>query len=418
MSDIRSLEHPTLKVPYENLNKRFRSAQKVIDKEASYLTSAVADLEKLIKDGDDDRLDQFIKGLDVLAEKAAAFQDKTKEAVHLETSAAVNCKVRLDHLKSGCSLSPLESNGNTGATSTSQLSIWRKTRLDRMLVEHFLRSGFYDTAGKLAEAAGISDLTNISVFLVAKEVEEALSKRDTAKCLSWCYDNKSKLKKMKSQLEFDVRLQEFVELIKTGKTLEAVKHARKYLSACEPDQIPAVQRASALLAYPKGTEIQVYQEMFREDRWHGLIEQFRHENYRLFQLSTQSVLSVALQTGLSALKTQKCSSPTAMLIDEDPASTASSSRECNKHTECPVCQPPLTELAGPLPYAHCSQSRLICYISGKPLNENNQPMMLPNGFVYGEQAMMRMSMENDGRIVCPRTKEIYPFSQLEKVYVM
>ena len=29
MADVRSLEHPTLKVPYEILNKRFRSAQKV-----------------------------------------------------------------------------------------------------------------------------------------------------------------------------------------------------------------------------------------------------------------------------------------------------------------------------------------------------------------------------------------------------
>lgn len=42
-------------------------------------------------------------------------------------------------------------------------------------------------------------------------------------------------------------------------------------------------------------------------------------------------------------------------------------------------------LAAPLPMAHCSQSRLFCSISGLPLNEHNQPMMLPNGHVYGEQ---------------------------------
>ena len=39
-----------------------------------------------------------------------------------------------------------------------------------------------------------------------------------------------------------------------------------------------------------------------------------------------------------------------------------------------------------LPYSHCSQSRLVCYMSGTLLNENNLPMMLPNGYVYGEQA--------------------------------
>ncbi len=78
----------------------------------------------------------------------------------------------------------------------------------------------------------------------------------------------------------------------------------------------------------------------------------------------------------------------------------------------------MNELAAHLPFAHCSQSRLICFISGKPLNEHNHPMMLPNGYVYGEQALIKMSLENDGQIVCPRTKEIFSFTDAEKVYVM
>lgn len=57
----------------------------------------------------------------------------------------------------------------------------------------------------------------------------------------------------------------------------------------------------------------------------------------------------------------------------------------NRNPTCPVCQPYLNELAECLPFAHCSQSRLYCHISGLPMNENNQPMMLPNGHIYGEQ---------------------------------
>lgn len=38
MSDIRSLEHPTLKVPYESLNKRFRAAQKTVEREAALVS--------------------------------------------------------------------------------------------------------------------------------------------------------------------------------------------------------------------------------------------------------------------------------------------------------------------------------------------------------------------------------------------
>jgi macrophage erythroblast attacher len=76
-----------------------------------------------------------------------------------------------------------------------------------------------------------------------------------------------------------------------------------------------------------------------------------------------------LQAGLSALKTPQC---------------YSGNKE-GKNPSCPVCNETLNELATPLPFAHCSQSRLVCSISGKALNEHNQPMMMPNGYVYGEK---------------------------------
>ena len=41
------------------------------------------------------------------------------------------------------------------------------------------------------------DLTNIDLFLASREVEDALEQKDTSKCLAWCSDNKSRLKKMK-----------------------------------------------------------------------------------------------------------------------------------------------------------------------------------------------------------------------------
>jgi len=45
------------------------------------------------------------------------------------------------------------------------------------------------------------------------------------------------------------------------------------------------------------------QKLFSPSRWDDLISQFRQENFSLYQLSSQSVLSVTLQAGLSALKT-------------------------------------------------------------------------------------------------------------------
>ena len=41
------------------------------------------------------------------------------------------------------------------------------------------------------------NLTNIELFLVSKEVEESLGRGETMKCLNWCHDNKSRLRRMK-----------------------------------------------------------------------------------------------------------------------------------------------------------------------------------------------------------------------------
>lgn len=147
------------------------------------------------------------------------------------------------------------------------------------------------------------------------------------------------------------------------------RHARKHLSTCEDDQLPSVQHAMALLALPLTTQLSPYKELLSPERWDRLIEQFRQENYRLFQLSPQSTFTVTLQAGLSALKTPQC---------------YSAAKEF-RNPSCPVCQDNLNQLAANLPFAHCSQSRLVCAISGRPLNEHNTPMALPNGYVYGDE---------------------------------
>jgi len=131
---------------------------------------------------------------------------------------------------------------------------WRKTRFNRMLVDHLLREGMYDTANLLAEQLNIKDLTNIDIFWSAKEVEESLKRHETNRVVSWCYENKSKLRKIQSTLELEIRIQEFVELVRTERRAEAVRHARKYLadSQCEENAV-AIKKCMGLLAFPTST---------------------------------------------------------------------------------------------------------------------------------------------------------------------
>lgn len=408
--DIKSLEHPTLKVPYEILNKRFRSSQKVIDREVNHVSTALTELEKSTSAETVDK-DTVIQQIVKVKEQLEQLKEKGKEGVCDVITTADLAKKRVDHLKEGS-----QEEAEVGPIQHKQ---WRKVRLERILVEHFLRSGFYQTAIQLAQTSQLEDMTNIEVFLAAKEVEESLQAGDVSKCLAWCHENKSKLRKMKSNLEFNVRIQEYIEFIKSGERLEAVKHARKFLSTDEGSQLELVQQVMGLLAYPLDTPLQPYRDLLDQSRWQALIHQFRCENYRLHQLSSVSVLSVALQAGLSALKTPHCYKQGLSQFSALPSYMQDvKSRNEDRNKECPVCHPSLNSLAIGLPYSHCSQSRLVCYMSGSPLNENNVPMMLPNGYVYGEQALLKMATANEGQIVCPRTKEIYPFTDIERVYVM
>lgn len=109
-----------------------------------------------------------------------------------------------------------------------------------------------------------------------------------------------------------------------------------------------------------------YRTLLCPSRWDTLVAQFRWEHSRLLHPVRLPTLPAALRLGLATLNTPQCHTP----ATQTPA--------------CPTCQPPLNELARSLPHAHLSQSRLLCRISRRPLDENNQPMMLPNGQVYGE----------------------------------
>ncbi|XP_025146283.1 E3 ubiquitin-protein transferase MAEA isoform X4 [Bubalus bubalis] len=279
---LKVQEYPTLKVPYETLNKRFRAAQKNIDRETSHVTMVVAELEKTLSGCP--AVDSVVSLLDGVVEKLSVLKRKAVESIQAEDESAKLCKRRIEHLKEHSSDQP------------AAASVWKRKRMDRMMVEHLLRCGYYNTAVKLARQSGIEDLVNIEMFLTAKEVEESLERRETATCLAWCHDNKSRLRKMKGRqsehdaktgrksrvasgspkesedlgmetikgkpelscLEFSLRIQEFIELIRQNKRLDAVRHARKHFSQAEGSQLDEVRQVMGMLAFPPDTHISPY----------------------------------------------------------------------------------------------------------------------------------------------------------------
>lgn len=56
-----------------------------------------------------------------------------------------------------------------------------------------------------------------------------------------------------SILEFELRLQEYIELSRARKTQEAISYAKKYLISWQETHLPQIQAAATLLAFPSDT---------------------------------------------------------------------------------------------------------------------------------------------------------------------
>ena len=78
---------------------------------------------------------------------------------------------------------------------------WQNDRFYRQLTEFLFQSGYHKTGLKLSDAMPIREFVNSGLFLKIAELEEDLASQNTQKCLVWCNQNTSRLRKIKSRFE-------------------------------------------------------------------------------------------------------------------------------------------------------------------------------------------------------------------------
>jgi macrophage erythroblast attacher len=283
----------------------------------------------------------------------------------------------------------------------SDFSQWADTRLDRWLVDWMLRSEKEETAKSIVSEKGIENLVDLELFADIKRIEQALQRNSCTEALAWCNENKTQLRKIKSTLEFDLRLQEYVELARACKTQEAMAYSKKYLSQWHDTHPDQIRQASALLAFPPTTTCGPYKRLYDTNRRAALVETFRTAIYTLNSIPTEPLLHLALYSGLAALKLPVCKD------------------DATRNINCPVCDITggLGTLANEVPLSHHVNSTIVCKISGKIMDEDNAPMAFPNGYVYSRQALEEMARKNRGMVTCPRTNDTCEFIALRKLYI-
>ncbi|XP_068663184.1 protein MAEA homolog [Aristolochia californica] len=378
LSESLKLERQLLRVPFEHLKKSMRANHRIVDKEMTAVISSVTEAAER-----DMSKEEAVHHLTSLVSRLQGLKRKLEEGSRAEHLQAQRCRARLDHLE---------------AVDIESHSDWSNTRVKRILVDYMLRLSYYDTALKLAQSSNIQDLVDIDVFLDAKKVVDALQNKEVAPALAWCAENKSRLKKSKSKFELQLRLQEFIELVRADNNLRAITYARKYLAPWGATHMKELQRVMATLAFKSNTECDTYKVLFDAKQWDYLVEQFKQEFCKLYGMTLEPLLNIFLQAGLSALKTPFC-------YEDD----------CSK--EDPLSQENFRKLAQPLPFSKQHHSKLVCYITKELMDTENPPLVLPNGYVYSTKALEEMAQKNDGKVTCPRTGLVCNFSELVKAFI-
>ena len=89
---------------------------------------------------------------------------------------------------------------------------------------------------------------------------------------------------------------------------------------------------------------------------------FKEENEAIYKIPVSSQLLTYLRTGISCLKTVHCG--------------------VQSSSDCVICHDSLLPVASRVPRVQRVVSSLICRVSGQVMDENNVPVLLPNGQVY------------------------------------
>lgn len=134
------IDAPLLKVPFESLKRAAKERKALVDEAgealASLITSSSSSAGAASKEQQLQQIDQLVSCLQGLKRKLSDVSQQ-------EAGDALRCKARLEHLQ------------QLGAPGKGSVVAWNKQRLDRLLVDHMLRSGNQASAGMLVWTRGL-----------------------------------------------------------------------------------------------------------------------------------------------------------------------------------------------------------------------------------------------------------------------
>lgn len=273
----------------------------------------------------------------------------------------------------------------------------RERRADRLVAEHVMGEGQVDLGREYASERQVADLVDASFYQEVGSITASLEGGDPRPALAWCAKHRQKLRQKESMIEFRLRVKELLSLVHSGRAKDAIHHAREHLSPVASSSEKHLRELCSAMGC-----IALVNPCSSEPSWESLATLFKRDACRAHGLPAQGPLPTILQAGVTALK-------------EPPH--IEQERAGNRDPEDPFSYEEMKQIGDPLPHTKAGRSTVICPITREVMDEDNPPMVLPNGHVYSRRAMEEMAKKNQEHVFCVKTGGgPYDFSQLRRAY--
>lgn len=484
------------KVPTELIKKNFKSIQKLIEKQKKATEDDIRKIKNSSKLSTQLKLALIHKNIKSFEQ----FSLKLQSLINKDQSYASRILARLENFKEleeftvnrNKSYTEYGSDGtdkrdisNVGALDEDDQNLdlhhmnlinWYREQTNLLIIEYLIKSNsrrdsnigiqllkcMSKTNPKLTKLIDYDLLDSFNRIYVS-----IVKEHDISLVISWFNENRAFLKKVNSNLEFEINYCKFLSLVEKGEVTEAIKFSKENLSCYGnmenyqeqerenlEENLRKLKEIGGFLIYlaiggkqtsmenssvPFSTRMithspryKEYEKVLSNERWDSLSKCFIDNFVNLYGISRNHPLFIYLSAGLSSLKTKSCYCNTEnSIFKTDELNSISQSNEpliltdkkyrgpnyyyklLKKINHCPVCSPELYKLSRNLPYA-----QLITSIF-------NNPFKLPNGNIYPFDKLLvpsekYLSEKNDllrmGKVKDPLTKEEFLIDECVRVY--
>ncbi|CDS08730.1 hypothetical protein LRAMOSA10091 [Lichtheimia ramosa] len=264
----------------------------------------------------------------------------------------------------------------------------KENLMRRALAIHFIRQGQFELCDAFMAEAGIDeeDELRLTTELLKKEFHRMYSilqsldqGQELTEAIKWAQSHHEELKKLGSNLEFDLHRLRFIQLLREQRQMEALAYGQKHFFLFADKHMTEIKRMMTSIIYYRDLTTSPYADLCSPTLWIEIRQEFQRDFCSLLSMSAESPLYASVLVGTTAL-------PVILKLYKIVSATKT---EWSQQDELPVELPLSDDLR--------FHSIFACPVSKEQATDDNPPMMMPCGHVICRESLMRLSRSSNSR---------------------